>query len=259
MLWSPGDYERFSHYRDEPFFDLFRLVQGRSQHAVADLGCGSGRLTWRLHEALDVNQTLGVDNSPSMLTQARHYERPGLTFELDDIAKFDHPGFDLVFSNAALHWVPNHTCVLKRWTEAVRPGGELAFQVPANADHPSHLIAARLASESPFAEAFPSGPPPDPVGSVLLPEQYSGLLHSLGYSEQHVRLQIYGMELASSAEIVDWMRGASLTRFRALLSEDLFAEFLRRYRARLLETLGDERHYFYTYKRILAWARKPRS
>src|SRR5437764_415291 len=79
-------------------------------------------------------------------------------------------------------------------------------------------IGAEVAREPEFAEAFPAGPPPDPVLSVLRPEQYASVLDRLGYAEQHVRLQVYGHRLASSAEVVEWVRGTSLVRFREQLA-----------------------------------------
>src|SRR5919199_273814 len=54
-------------------------------------------------------------------------------------------GSVVVLSNAALHWVPDHRAVLGRWRAALRPGGQLAVQVPANFDHPSHAVVAEVA------------------------------------------------------------------------------------------------------------------
>jgi trans-aconitate 2-methyltransferase len=89
---------------------------------------------------------------------------------------------------------------------------------------------------------------------VLCVERYSELLHRLGYARQHVRMQVYGHLLPSSADVVEWVRGALLTHYEALLSPDRFADFLDVYRARLAEVLGERAPYFYTYKRVLLWA-----
>ena len=76
--------------------------------------------------------------------------------------------------------------MLGAWTRSLRPGGQLAVQVPANADHPAHLVAAEVAAEL-LAE-----PPPDPVAqNVLAPEEYAVLLDELGFADQQVRLQVY--------------------------------------------------------------------
>jgi trans-aconitate 2-methyltransferase len=202
---------------------------------------------------------LGVDNSQAMLDQAAQYVRDGISFTVDDIATVDRGTVgtaEVVFSNAAMQWLPDHEMVLERWTALVRPGGQLAVQVPANADHPSHLLSAEVATESPFVEAMGGTPPADPVLGVLKPEQYAVILDRLGFGEQHVRLQVYGHRLTSTADVVEWTKGTSLTRFRKALADDaLFDEFVARYRARLLDCLGEHSPFFYPFKRVLLWGR----
>ncbi len=163
---------------------------------------------------------------------------------------------DLVLANAALQWVPDHAEVLARWAAGLAPGGQLAVQVPTNADHPSHSLAAEVATSEQFASDFPDGAPADPVAAnVLRPEAYAELLHDLGFQRQHVRLQVYGHVLPSTSSVVDWVSGTSLTRFRRALPPERYEEFVSEYRDRLLAELGDHAPYFYAFKRILMWGR----
>jgi trans-aconitate 2-methyltransferase len=252
--WDPARYRRFEDERSQPFFDLLALVHPVPGGEVVDLGCGDGRLTALLHEHCGAARTTGIDTSPSMLREARPRAREGLAFELGDIAGFDAP-VDVLFSNAALHWIGDHERLLTRLTGCLRPGGQLAVQVPRNADHASHLVAAEVAAEAPFREAMGGEVPPDPVLGVRAPEAYAELLFSLGFAEQHVRLQVYGHVLPSAADVVEWVRGTTLTRFRSRLPDDLFAAFLARYRERLLARIGVSAPYFYAFKRVLLWGR----
>ena len=68
--------------------------------------------------------------------------------------------------------------------------------------------------------------------------------------------EVYGHHLASTADVVEWVKGTSLTRFKERLSPDLYEEFVDRYRQRLVAVLGDHRPFFYPFKRILFWARR---
>jgi trans-aconitate 2-methyltransferase len=260
--WDPEQYERFAAERAQPFWDLAALVEA---HAVPgalrrghDLGCGTGELTARLAERLGVADMTGSDTSPAMLARASAHQRPGLRFEEQDLARWTSPGdHDLVFANASLQWVPDHPGVIARWWAALRTGGHLALQVPASSDHPSHRIAAEVAAAEPFRSAMHGAPPPDPVArNVLAPEQYAIVLDRLGARDQHVRLQVYGHRLGSSADVVEWVKGTSLTRIFQALPAELHDAFVDTYRRRLVETLGDARPYFYPFKRILCWARK---
>jgi trans-aconitate 2-methyltransferase len=256
--WDPTQYERFADERAQPFFDLLGLVGAVPGGQVVDLGCGTGELTRRLHTHTEAAATVGIDNSEAMLTRARSLAVPGLRFEMGDIADWAaDQRYDVIFANASLHWLPDHPRLLGRLRLGLRSGGQLAVQVPANADHPSHQLAAEVALSSPFVEAMGGSPPPDAVLGVLTPAHYAELLYELGFAEQHVRLQVYGHRLASTADVAEWTKGSTLVRFRRWLAPDLFEAFVARYQQRLVEVLGDRRPYFYAFKRILLWGRLP--
>jgi len=245
MSWDPQQYNRFAAEREQPFWDLAALVQAVPGAHVVDLGCGDGRLTAALHERLCAASTLGIDSSPAMLAAAPT-DVDGVTFTPGDISTWIGQRYDVVFANAALQWVADHPSVLRRWRDSLAPGGQLAVQVPANADHPSHTVLAELAGDD---------APPDPVATnVLQPERYADLLHSLGFTEQHVRLQVYGHVLDSSADVVEWVKGTSLTRLGDRGRDPAFVD---EYRRRLLDVVGDVSPYFYAFKRILLWGRLP--
>ena len=262
--WDPGQYARFAAERAQPFWDLVELIQLPSCGAFGrcvDLGCGSGELTAAVTEKLNILEMVGVDSSDAMLAEARTQlgaSDSRLRFAKGDIAKWSGRGdHELVIANASLHWLPDHAGVLARWWAALEPGGQLAVQVPANADHESHRVAAHVAATEPFLTAFNHMPPPDPVAqNVLAPEQYAVILDELGAEQQHVRLQVYPHHLESSSSVVEWTKGTTLTRFTKLLPRDLIEPFLDAYRERLLDAIGDVSPYFYPFKRTLIWARR---
>lgn len=261
--WDPEQYHRFAEQRAQPFWDLVDLVQrpdGGLRRCV-DLGCGAGELTAAVTERLEIEEMVGVDSSDAMLDAARSSTGAGdhrLRFARGDIGKWtgrnDH---DLILANASLQWVADHDAVLARWWSGLAPGGQLAVQVPANAEHPAHRIADQVAATEPFLSAFNQLPPPDPVArNVLVPERYATILDDLGAIEQHVRLQVYAHRLESTASVVEWTRGTTLTRFTRLLDPELGDHFVEVYRQRIAEALGDASPYFYPFRRILFWARK---
>ena len=251
--WDPEQYGRFSAEREQPWRDLVGLLQPTGDPVLADLGCGDGRLTALVQERLGATGALGVDRSPAMLAAASGHRASGLRFEQGDIAAFERPGqFDVVLANASLQWVPDHDAVLGRWRASLRRRGQLAVQVPANADHPAHLLAAELGAE------VLADPPPDPVAAnVSPPEAYCELLDRLGFTELDVLLQVYPHHLASTDEVVEWVKGTTLTRFKEPLGPAGWDQFVEQYRARLHEVLGDRSPYLYTFKRILLWGRLP--
>ena len=245
-MWNPDQYEKFKDERKQPFRDLLSLIEHRPHMRIVDLGCGTGELTRELHDHVRADETLGIDSSDTMLLKSDAFGNDVLRFEQGDIEAFvtDRP-FDLIFSNAALHWVPDHEALFRRLTSFLSPHGQIAVQMPANEDHPSHAIAASV--------AFSMGE--QPRRSDVLPiVTYSTLLHHLGFTRQHVRLQIYGHVLESTAAVIEWVRGSLLTDYEKRLGSEKFARFMQLYKKHLLDAIGDDRPYFYTYKRILLWA-----
>src|SRR4051812_42779425 len=107
--WNPDKYQAFAAERAQPFHDLLSWVRPAPGASAVDLGCGTGELTLALHQHLGAATTLGVDLSPAMLERAKAVQAPGLTFAQADLGQWAPPApLDVVFSNAALHWVEDH-------------------------------------------------------------------------------------------------------------------------------------------------------
>jgi trans-aconitate 2-methyltransferase len=249
--WDPGQYNRFADERERPFWDLAALLDDVTAPTMVDLGCGDGRLTSELARQVGARSMLGVDNSAAMISQAEGHSDEAIRFEIGDIAQFSSSTpLDIIFSNAALHWVPHHSETLAAWTESLARSGQLAVQVPTNADHVAHRIATELATE------YLDDPPPDAAAvNVLAPEEYAEILDRLGYVRLSVRLEVYVHHLGSASQVVEWMRGSTLTRFKAAMGQSGFDAYVNELRQRVLGQLGDRSPYVYTFKRILMWGR----
>jgi len=253
--WRPAQYEMFREERRLPFLDLMALVRVKPGMRVVDLGCGTGETTRDLHRHLRAAETLGLDTSEAMLDRSRGFAEPGLLFGKSDIATWtSEPGrFDLLFSNAALHWVEGHAAFFERLTPLLAAGGQIAVQVPVSFDDPSHRAAADIAATEPFRSALGGYVPTWPM---LSPDGYATLLDRLGYAEQNVRIQVYPHRLQSRDDVFEWLRGTLLTDYEKRLPADLFAEFLEAFRARIRVDRPDTRPHFFPYKRLLLWAQR---
>jgi trans-aconitate 2-methyltransferase len=252
--WNPTQYGKFLREREQPFFDLLALVHPLPAMRVVDLGCGTGKLTRVLHETLKARETTGLDRSARMLDLRPESLQQGLRFELGTIESFASDGeYDLIFSNAALQWVQHHELLIHRLFAALKPGGQLAFQVPAMNESPSHMAAEALADTDEFRTAFSDWRPP--LGA-LKPEEYAQLLHTAGFSKQHVRLVIYPHLLPGREDVVEWMKGSLLTAYERRLTPEQFDKFVDRYQERLLRQLGPERPFFFPFARILCWGQR---
>ncbi len=257
--WQPSVYHRFKSERQQPAFDLMDLLEDCGTGArILDLGCGTGELTRRLHERLGASETLGIDRSAAMLQAARQQTVAGLSFAQQDIATLiadptEFGGFDIVFSNAALQWLPDHATLWPGLARLVAPGGQLAIQIPAMDDDVTHIACEEVARTQPFAEAL--GGFSDRL-SILRPEQYAVLLFGLGFRPPRVELRVYPHELRAREELVEWFRGSMLTAYETRLPPDLFAAFILAWRARVFAFYPDERPCFLGFRRVLMSGRR---
>lgn len=251
--WNPEQYQKFAEERKQPFYDLLSMILPARDISIIDLGCGTGELTLELHEKFQARETIGIDSSQSMLEQARKLEVPGLTFKEGDIARYPtQPPFGLVFSNAALQWIPDHVNLFHRLFNLVEADGQIAFQIPYNIDYPTHAIARQIATEAPFNTYLEKGR----QLYVLSPESYSKLLKEGGFDRQVVRQQIYPHILNSTESVIEWVKGTLLTYYQSRLPEKVFEEFLERYRHEIFAYFGDQSPFFFPFKRILIWGKR---
>lgn len=252
--WDPKQYEKFGRERTEPFLDLCNLIHPMHHPRILDLGCGNGQLTKMIHEKLHAHYTIGIDTSKEMLAQAMPLQHAHLHFREEDIALFtSKEPFQLIMSNAALQWVPDHEAVLEKYTRLLSPGGQLAIQMPANQNYPTHVIAAELSSEPPFNKFIDQGR----LFNVLTMEDYAQLLEKLGYESQVVRLQLYSHFLESTAAVIEWVKGSLLTYYKSRLDEEMYELFLKEYQSRLIERLGWSEPFFFPIKRMFLWGHLP--
>jgi trans-aconitate 2-methyltransferase len=250
--WDPDRYRRFAAERAAPFEDLLRLVEPVPGARLLDIGCGTGELTARAHDLIEASESLGIDPSPAMLARTGASAGAGVRFESGSAEDLPDGPWDVILSNAALHWVPEHERLIERLSGALSPGGQLAFQVPVNDHHPSHAVAREVAGEPPFRDLLGGFSRQSPV---LEPERYAALLHASGFVRQRVRTEIYLHVLPSRDDVTEWVRGSVLTAYEERLSPRDWAAFLDRYRERLAELLPSVRPFPYPYRRLFVWGR----
>ncbi len=152
--WDPESYARFRGLRLRPAVDLMMQVGVAPAGEVVDLGCGDGAVAPALRQRFAGRRIVGVDASPAMMARARGYDATVLA----DIAGWvpDEPPA-VIFSNAALQWVPDHAALFPRLAGLLPPGGWLAVQMPGQEGAASHRLLREVA-EGLFPGRWPEGP-----------------------------------------------------------------------------------------------------
>jgi trans-aconitate 2-methyltransferase len=249
VSWNPDTYNKFKDERNAPFYDLLNLVDPKPSLEVVDLGCGTGELTAQLAKHLPGAQILGIDSSKEMLLRSSSFKGTNLRFELKTIEQqiADGQKWDLIFSNAALQWIPSHEELFPALISLLRKGGQLAVQVPANDHHPSHFFLQELAQQEPYKKVFEGW---SHRTSVLPIEQYARICFEMKGSRIDVFEKVYPHVLKDAYSLFEWVSGTALLRYTQRLSEVMAQQFSQDYQ-RKLETRFTNSPVFYPFKRIL--------
>ena len=251
MPWDPTQYHKFQAERSAPFFDLLERVEVRPKLKVVDLGCGTGELTRQLADALPISNVTGIDNSPQMLDKAASHAGPNLHFEQGDQSQLTGE-WDLIFSNAALHWTENHSELIPRLYERLTLGGQIAVQIPSNHNHISHQIYRETASEEMFKFILNGFQRYAPVLSI---DDYARILFKSGAEKIVVFEKVYAHILENSDAVVEWISGTALVPYFERLGE-YKDEFVKAVREKMHAAMPDS-PVFYPFRRTFFSARKP--
>jgi len=209
--------------------DLLAHVSLNAPHTVYDLGCGPGTATVYLKERWPSADVTGVDASAEMLTRACEEHRD-ITWQAADLNLWQpNTPPDLLYSNAALHWLGDHDKLFPRIVEMLPPGGVLAVQMPRNFSEPTHRTIfdtirshdwcdrlLPLLSETPTQE----------------PSFYYDLLRPL-VSYLDIWETVYQQVMEGENPIVEFTKGSFLRPILGALNEEDAALFLQEYAERV--------------------------
>ncbi len=227
--WDARLYLKYADERTRPARDLLAQVPIADANLVYDLGCGPGNSTRLLAEHFPRAEIVGIDSSATMLEEARR-ALPRGAFEQADLANWRPRPADLLFSNAAFQWVPEHLRVLHALAETLPSGGVLAMQIPDNLAEPSQVLIREIAARGTWAERLKRAERARQL--IPAPSVYYDLLRPL-CRQIDLWHTIYHHVLAGAPAIVEWMKGTGLRPHLAELNSAERQAFLAAYEARL--------------------------
>lgn len=214
--WDADVYLRFENERTQPSIDLIRRIQLSDPRRIIDLGCGPGNSTQALRERWATASIVGLDNSAEMIEKAKRSYPQG-TWILGDAGswKAEQP-FDLVFSNALLHWLPNHAELCRHLLDQVAEGGALAAQVPAHYDSPLHREILAVSKDPAWNDRL------EAARAAITREPPALYYDALQCVAQRLDLweTIYYHVVAGPESVLEWFRGTGLRPFLEALASD---------------------------------------
>jgi trans-aconitate 2-methyltransferase len=265
--WNPELYNRFRRYREEPFLAILERLKVRGDESIVDLGCGSGENTVELARRVPRGRAVGIDSSAAMIEAANKVlegvepeVRARLSFKPGDISQFNASGeyareFSVVFSNAALQWVPGHREIFRRIFDALMPGGRVVVQMPKNDQETAQVTILQLAGDAPWKEMLASVTTPS--RGVPGPDHYNQVLSEIGFTEVDCYEHVFQHPMDSPREVVDWSRATALRPFLNVLPADRHDAFIEALVQRLARAYGTEGPLIFPFRRLFIWGTRP--
>ncbi len=235
--WNAEDYEKNSKAQQQWARELVGKLSLAGSERILDIGCGGGKVTAEIASLVHDGHVVGVDNSIPMIELAnKRYpskEYSNLSFEVMDAKSLSfNECFDVIFSNAALHWIKDHSPVVKGAYRGLRPGGKILFQMGGKGNAKIILsILEKMVSLPiwyPYFEGFQF-----PYG-FLGTEQYETLLNDTGFCINRLELVPKNMEHDGKEGLKGWIRTTWLPYTERVPSE-LRKEFVEEVATKYLE------------------------
>jgi trans-aconitate 2-methyltransferase len=207
--WDAGDYARHSAAQAEWARELIEKLALLGEESVLDIGSGDGKVSAALAARLPRGTVVGIDSSPDMVCSARRAfppaNHPNLSFAVMNALELDFDNrFDVIFSNATLHWVRDHLRVLRGVRRALKPGGRLLFQMGGRGNAGRILgIIEQLARIAPWAEYLRDFPCPY---GFYGPEEYGPWLAEAGLQARRLELLPKEMRQQGREGLAGWVR-----------------------------------------------------
>ena len=252
-----GDkYQKASTHQEEWGQRLISELSLRGTERILDLGCGDGRLTARLADLVPDGSVVGIDGSRGMIEVAKKHRKDNLSFLLGDISLLDFKErFDLVFSNATLHWVADHTALLQKVFRCLQDNGVIRFNF-AGEGNCSHFfdIVRSVMKDPDYARYFS-----DFVWPWYMPtvEEYETIFHQFSFRDIRVWGENADRHFPNSEAMVRWLDQPSLVPFLKSIDQADKESFRNLVVQRMiLETRQDDGTCFETFRRINVYARK---
>lgn len=206
--WNPADYAKNSAGQQAWARELIAKLQLRGMEHILDIGCGDGKVTAEIASCVPHGVVIGIDNSLEMITHAQStHQLDNLLFQAADASRLTFSSqFDVVFSNACLHWIYDHRPVLQGIRNALRPGGRILLQMggQGNAADILAVVTALISTPrwSPYFQNFTFR------YGFHSQEQYCHWLQDVGLQPQRVELIPKRMLHRGPEGLAGWVRTA---------------------------------------------------
>lgn len=249
-------YNKASSHQKEWGSKIISELKLRGDESVLDLGCGDGVLTSQFAEILPNGFVLGIDASQGMIDEAGKIKKHNLRFETSDINKINFTNeFDLVFSNAALHWIKDHELLLSNVYKSLKKGGIIRFNFAAEGNCSNfYAVIREMIREERYESYFEDFEWPWYMPDI---EEYKNTVSQFSFEDMKIWGENADRFFPDIATMIGWIDQPSIVPFLKCVDSDDKTDFRNSVVNRMIKkTLQDDGTCFETFRRINVYARK---
>jgi len=249
-------YKKASAHQKEWGQKIISEFSFKGDEHILDLGSGDGLLTAFLADLVPRGFVLGIDSSQGMIDTAKTQERYNLQFKLFDINELDFKDeFDLIFSNATLHWIKNHTGLLNNVFRALKTGGKVRFNFAAEGNCINFFRVVReIMAKTEFSHYFKDLEWPWYMPTI---NQYEEIIKKIHFREFRVWHENADRYFPDMNAMTGWIDQPSIVPFLKYLDDDHKKQFRDMVVDQMIrETRQDDGTCFETFRRVNLFAMK---
>ncbi len=234
-IWDAKDYAKHSSVQQDWAKELASKLSLNGYESVLDIGCGDGKITADIATQIHKGRVIGMDNSKDMIELASmNFPRetyPNLSFQIGDASHLPFKEeFDVVFSNAALHWIKDHKPIISGIKNSLKPNGRILLQMGGKGNAASILaILDTLLEEKEWNTYFAGFEFPYGFHDTA---DYKSWLHEAGLTPLRVELIPKDMSHRGKDGLAGWIRTTWLPytdRIPVQQKNDFISQLVDRY------------------------------
>ncbi len=249
-------YKKASNHQKEWGRGLIFELQLRGNEKILDLGCGDGVLTEKLSSLVPNGEVIGIDSSNGMIETAEKITKDNLKFICMDMNEMTFQNeFDVIFSNAALHWVKDHNRLLNAAYAALKASGVILWDFGGDGNCANFLnVISQVINEDRYSGYFEGFEYPWFMPSK---EQYEQIISDIGFSDFTITEVNRDRYFSSADEMVRWIDQPCIVPFIANVPDNMKNAFREEVIEKMLEkTQQSDGTYFETFRRLKINAKK---
>lgn len=250
-------YKKASDHQKEWGCKLITEFKFKGTESILDLGCGDGAITAKIAEQLPNGHVVGIDSSKGMIeTAINNHKSKNLEFKLMDINSIDYRAdFDIIISNAALHWVKDHEKLLSNVNSALKDNGTVRFNFAANGNCSNFFLVIQEITNLPKYKSYFSSF----VWPWYMPEieDYKHLSEQFSFAEIKIWGENADRSFSDAEAMIRWIDQPSIVPFIKCVDEKDKKDFRDSVVNEMIKnTSQPDGTCFETFRRINFWAKK---